>query len=193
MQGTQRWLMIRMSAYGAVLVFFVACYSTIFRSTLSAALVGLAMSQAVSVSQSLGQLTRMGVELEATMTHVERVIEYCGLEPEPPAVLDSDPPRSQFPREGRVEFDHFSARYRPGLPLVLKDLSFVVEPGQRVGLCGRTGGGKSSIANALFGMMQTDRGTIRIDGVDISTLGRATLRQAMSIIPQVRTTILWII
>ena len=164
---------------------FVALWSTFFRSTLSAALVGLAMSQAVGVSESLSRLTRMGVELEATMTHVERVMEYCRLQPEEPApVLKTDPSRSQFPSQGRVEFNHLSARYRPGLPLVLKDLTFTVEPGQRVGLCGRTGSGKSSIANALFGMMAVESGKILIDGVDTSTLGRSTLRQAMSIIPQ---------
>lgn len=185
MQGTQRWLMIRMACFGAVLIGFVALWSSIFRSSLSAALVGLAMSQAVGVSESLSRLTRMGVELEATMTHVERVLEYCRLQPEQPApVLPTDPSPSEFPKEGRVVFDHLSARYRPGLPLVLKDLSFTVEPAQRVGLCGRTGSGKSSIANALFGMMLVESGKILIDGICTGSLGRSTLRQAMSIIPQ---------
>ena len=183
--GTQRWLMIRMACFGAVLIGFVALWSSLFRSSLSAALVGLAMSQAVGVSDALSQLTRIGVELEATMTHVERVLEYCNLQPEQPApVLPSDPPRSQFPRHGKLEFDHLCARYRTGLALVLSDLSFTVNPGQHVGLCGRTGSGKSSIANALFGMMQVQSGSIRIDGVCTSTLGRATLRKALSIIPQ---------
>lgn len=141
------------------------------------------MSQAVGVSEALSRLTRIGVELEATMTHVERVMEYCNLQPErPAALLPTDPPH--FPSQGKVEFDHFCARYRPGLPLVLSDLCFTATPGERVGLCGRTGSGKSSIANALFGMMQVESGSIRIDDVCTSTLGRATLRKAMSIIPQ---------
>eukprot|EP01052_Picozoa_sp_SAG31_P000605 SAG31_NODE_17_length_35773_cov_25.999271_30_plen_784_part_00 len=185
MQGTQRWLMVRMACFGAVIIGFVALWSSLFRSSLSAALVGLAMSQAVGVSDALSRLTRIGVELEATMTHVERVMGYCNLQPEQPApVLPTDPPRSHFPSQGKVEFDHLCARYRPGLPLVLTDLCFTAMPGERVGLCGRTGSGKSSIANALFGMMQVESGSIRIDGVCTSTLGRATLRKAMSIIPQ---------
>ena len=182
MQGTQRWLMVRMASFGAVLTAFVAIYSAVFRSTLTPALVGLCMSQAVAVSESLNRLTRMSVELEATMTHTERVLEYGQLPVEAAAVLPSDP--RVFPTTGKLAFENVSARYRPGLPLVLNALSFAVSSGEHVGLCGRTGSGKSSIANALFGMMQVERGRVVIDGIDASRLGVATLRRAMAIIPQ---------
>ena len=130
---------------------------------------------------------RMSIELEATMTHVERVVEYSNLPTERPAREPTDPPLKghSFPSEGRIEFRNVCARYRPGLPLVLRDVSFQVRGAEKVGLCGRTGSGKSSIANALFGMLLLEQGgAILIDGYDTAALGLETLRRALSIIPQ---------
>lgn len=77
-------------------------------------------------------------------------------------------------------------RYRPGLPLVLRGLSAEIQGGQKIGVVGRTGAGKSSLINALFRLAELDDGKIVIDGVDISTLGLRQLRGQMAIIPQVQ-------
>ena len=75
-------------------------------------------------------------------------------------------------------------RYRPELELCLKDVSFVINGGERVGVCGRTGAGKSSLTLALFRILEASAGKIRIDGVDVSTIGLHALRSIISIIPQ---------
>jgi ATP-binding cassette subfamily C (CFTR/MRP) protein 1 len=89
-----------------------------------------------------------------------------------------------WPSEGRIEFKEYSLKYRPDTELVLKDLSFTVEGRQKIGIVGRTGAGKSTICLALTRIVEAYDGQILIDGVDISTLGLADLREHITIIPQ---------
>jgi ABC-type multidrug transport system fused ATPase/permease subunit len=99
------------------------------------------------------------------------------------AVLLDEP---GWPTAGRLRFQGVSMRYRPGLDLVLRGLSFEVEAGRHVGIVGRTGAGKSSLLGVLFRLVEIEEGVIEIDGRDIRSVGLHTLREAMSIIPQVR-------
>jgi len=92
--------------------------------------------------------------------------------------------RFEWPEKASIEFKNVNARYREGLPLVLKDLSFAIEAGQKVGIVGRTGAGKSSVTLTLFRIVELDQGQICIVGVDIATLGLHTLRNKLTIIPQ---------
>ena len=85
---------------------------------------------------------------------------------------------------GAIEFDNASLAYRPGLPLVLKNLNFKINPMEKIGICGRTGAGKSSIMTALYRLSELELGKIIIDDIDISTLGLKDLRSKLSIIPQ---------
>lgn len=89
-----------------------------------------------------------------------------------------------WPKEGTIQFDSYSTRYRKGLDLVLSDVSFQVEPNQKVGVVGRTGAGKSSLTMALFRIIEPTNGTIYIDGLDICQLGLFNLRSKITIIPQ---------
>jgi len=105
------------------------------------------------------------------------------LESEPPLRLDSDP-KKDWPPQGRLEFKNVEWRYRENLPLALKNVSFTVNPGERVGIVGRTGAGKSSILTALFRTGPLAGGEIFVDDTEISTIGVETLRRNLSIIPQ---------
>ena len=93
-------------------------------------------------------------------------------------------PQTGWPRTGSVVFEHFAMRYRRGLPLVLDDVSFEVRHGEKVGIVGRTGSGKSSLMAALFRIVEAARGRILVDGVDISTVSLGDLRRNLAIIPQ---------
>ena len=126
----------------------------------------------------------MSVDVESKMVYVERVLQYIDLAPEPPLRLDSDPSKSVFPSAGSVEFERVCLRYRPGLPLALHDASFSIPGGSKCGVCGRTGAGKSTLAAALFRLTELVSGTVRIDGVDIRTLGLHCLRHALAVVPQ---------
>ena len=96
-------------------------------------------------------------------------------------------PAQDWPQEGAVDFQSFSTRYRPGLDLVLKDFTCSVKPGEKIGIVGRTGAGKSSLALALFRIIEAASGHISIDGIRISDLGLHGLRSKLTIIPQVKS------
>ena len=85
---------------------------------------------------------------------------------------------------GALEFRDVELRYQPHLPLVLKGLTLSVAPGTRLGVCGRTGSGKSTLFLASFWMMETSRGVILVDGVDIQTVPIPTIRTRLTIVPQ---------
>ena len=94
-------------------------------------------------------------------------------------------PALDWPQEGAVEFHNYETRYRAGLDLVLKDFTCSIKPGEKIGIVGRTGAGKSSLALALFRIIEAAGGYIAIDGINISELGLHNLRSKLTIIPQV--------
>ena len=129
--------------------------------------------------------SRQSVEVETQMTSVERVLDYCTLEQEPPARLAHRPP-VHWPSQGRIVFDDVTLSYsddRQASP-ALTHVSLVVEAGEKIGIVGRTGAGKSSFIQTLFRMRTLVDGHIRIDQIDIATIGLDDLRRRISIIPQ---------
>ena len=123
------------------------------------------------------------VNLEAQMTYAERVFEFIDEEQESPRVLASDP-ASDWPSGGAITIKDASLRYRPGLPLALNGVSIKILPKERVGICGRTGSGKSTLTLALFRIVELVSGSIELDGRNVAELGLQTLRRALTIIPQ---------
>jgi ABC-type multidrug transport system fused ATPase/permease subunit len=121
------------------------------------------------------------------MSSVERILYYShNIESEAPSEIpEKDPPAGSWPTEGTIQFRNASMRYRDG-PLVLKGVSLDVKPGEKVGVCGRTGSGKSSLMISLFRIseLENDGGAILIDGVNTSEIGTTSLRKNLSIIPQ---------
>lgn len=103
---------------------------------------------------------------------------YTELVSESAAILSSDPSEGKWPTEGAIEFENVQLRYRPELPLVLKGISFQIRPGEKVGIIGRTGAGKSSITQALFRMVEISGGGIWVDGRSIRDLGLETVRSS---------------
>jgi ABC-type multidrug transport system fused ATPase/permease subunit len=116
---------------------------------------------------------------------VERVEEYSSIEQEPAAVIEGHRPPENWPSDGVVKVSGLEIKYAPELPAVLKDLSFVTKPREKIGVVGRTGAGKSTLSLAFFRILPFAKGKIVIDDVDISTLGLRDLRTRLTIIPQV--------
>jgi len=123
------------------------------------------------------------------MVSVERVLAFGDIEAEAPLVNKGDEPLliSGWPREGTLEVQDLSVRYRPTLPLVLDNISFRIPHGARVGIVGRTGSGKSTIVQTFFRLLEAEQGRIMLDGVDISEVGLHALRTHISVLPQVPT------
>ncbi|KZV86285.1 hypothetical protein EXIGLDRAFT_752906 [Exidia glandulosa HHB12029] len=180
----QRWLGVRMDLLSNILVLGIGIIGVGLRNTENPSKIGIVLTYTLSVTQVMGQTMSMLAQVEQNMNTVERVVKYCELEPEPPLEQPTDPPKSEWPSSGTIEFDNVCLRYRPHLPLALRNVSFTVKPGERVGIVGRTGAGKSTILGALFRTGPLEGGRILIDGVDIGSLGLATLRESLSIIPQ---------
>jgi len=145
----------------------------------------------VTLSQmiQLGAVTQFfmntSAELMNQMVSVERVLEYCQIESEAPLLTESDEALSQeWPKSGDISIINLAARYRSSLQLSLQNVSFTVENGQRIGVVGRSGSGKSTFVQALFRILEADSGSITIDGIDISSLGLTRLRQSIGVITQ---------
>ncbi|KAK8263526.1 hypothetical protein V6Z12_D12G050000 [Gossypium hirsutum] len=109
---------------------------------------------------------------------------YINLLSEAPDVIESHRPPPGWPSSGSIQFEDVVLRYRPELPPVLCGLSFTTSPSEKIGIVGRTGAGKSSMLNALFRIVELEKGRILIDGCDTSRFGLSDLRKALSIIPQ---------
>lgn len=183
--ANQRWIGVHITSIGSVFVLLIAllCVNSIF--DIDAASTGVVLSYVIQMVLLLVILVRSGTQFENNMNSAERLQEYAEeLPEEAPYVLTEINVPPSWPTSGSIEFEDVSMRYRPGLPLVLKNVSLSVTHSEKVGVCGRTGAGKSSIISCLFRLSELANGRIIIDGVDISTVGLHKLRSQMSIIPQ---------
>ncbi|XP_053694450.1 multidrug resistance-associated protein 1-like [Sabethes cyaneus] len=177
-----RWLAIRLEIVGAVVVFLAALFAMLSRETIGAAMVGLSITYALNISTVLSFLVRMTSEVETNIVAVERLEEYTVLPRE--ASWEKGTVAKSWPDQGKVEFAEYKIRYREGLDLVIRGISLNVEGGEKIGIVGRTGAGKSSLTLGLFRIVEAAGGQIIIDGLDISQMGLHQLRSRLTIIPQ---------
>lgn len=179
-----RWLATRLEFIGNIITFFAALFAVFSRDTIDGGKVGLSITYALSVTQTLHWLVRMSSEVETNIVAVERIKEYTETTQEAPWERPSNKPQADWPQEGVVEFNDYSTRYREGLDLVVKNINCKISKGEKIGIVGRTGAGKSSLTLGLFRIIEAAGGYITIDGVNISKIGLHDLRSRLTIIPQ---------
>lgn len=184
--SANRWLAVRLEFLGSVIILGAAGLSilTLKSGHLTAGLVGLSVSYALQITQSLNWIVRMTVEVETNIVSVERILEYSRLPSEAPEYIEDFKPLTLWPLKGEINFKNYSTRYRPELDLVLKNINLSIKQHEKIGIVGRTGAGKSSLTLALFRIIEASSGNIDIDDVDTSAIGLADLRHKLSIIPQ---------
>lgn len=181
--ANQRWLSLRLDCIGLIMIFVLSMLVVTSRFTVNPSTGGVVLSYMLSIMGAFQFAVRQMAEVENDMNNAERVHYYgTQLEEEAPEHVGEVPPA--WPHKGEIVFENVQLRYRAGLPLVLKDISVHIKGGERVGVVGRTGAGKSSIMQALFRLVELSGGQITIDGVNISKIGLNDLRSKLSIIPQ---------
>uniref|UniRef100_A0A8C4EG28 Multidrug resistance-associated protein 1 n=1 Tax=Dicentrarchus labrax TaxID=13489 RepID=A0A8C4EG28_DICLA len=179
-----RWLAVRLEFVGNFIVSFAALFAVIARESLSPGIMGLAISYALQLTASLTWLVRMSSDVETNIVAVERVKEYSDTEKEAEWKQESSSLPPGWPTKGCIDIRGFSLRYRHDLDPAIHNINININGGEKVGIVGRTGAGKSSLTLGLFRIIEAAEGHIFIDGVDIAQLGLHDLRSRITIIPQ---------
>ncbi|XP_078129766.1 ATP-binding cassette sub-family C member 10 isoform X1 [Sander vitreus] len=183
--ATTQWLSIRLQMIGVAVVTGLGVIAVVQHqyNSVDPGLVGLSLSYALSITNLLCGLIFSFTQTEMQLVSVERTEEYStGLPTEPQHQNTQLSPA--WPEQGWLEFRGVVLVYRDGLPNALDGVSLVVRPGEKVGIVGRTGSGKSTLFLALFRMVELNQGQILLDGLDISSVGLSQLRSRLAIIPQ---------
>nr|QBP17584.1 ABCC1-X8-like protein [Brachionus rotundiformis]QNH67883.1 ATP-binding cassette transporter subfamily C member 1 X8 [Brachionus rotundiformis] len=180
----ERWLIIRLDFIANLIAALASLFAVFSRNSLSPGLVGLSISLSITVSQALNFFVKMGAEFEANITAVERVKEYFSIPQEPEWNKRDLVIPSTWPSAGKVVLNNFSVKYREDSAFVLRNINAEIMPGEKIGIVGRTGAGKSSLTLALFRLLENSVGDIIIDGINIKNIGLHDLRHKLTIIPQ---------
>ncbi|XP_059488287.1 ATP-binding cassette sub-family C member Sur [Neocloeon triangulifer] len=189
LNSSNRWLGVALDYLGGVIVFAAVLTALLSAHLLphvvTPALVGLAVNYTLLVPIYLNWVVKFLADMEMYMTAVERLDQYARLPQEDyKDHLEASVPK-QWPHEGHIKFQGVSLRYDVSREPVLAKLDLDIPAGQKLGICGRTGSGKSSLAMSLFGMVEAFEGRLLIDGLDVlKDVPLSTLRSRLSAIPQ---------
>ncbi|XP_020587658.1 ABC transporter C family member 10-like [Phalaenopsis equestris] len=183
--AASEWLIQRLETMSALILSSSALVMAILPpGTFSPGFVGLALSYGLSLNMSLVFSIQNQCMLANYIISVERLNQYMHVPSEAPEVIRTNRPTPNWPAFGRVEFQNLQIRYRPDTPLVIQGISCVFEGGDKIGIVGRTGSGKTTLIGALFRLVEPAGGRIVIDEIDIAEIGLHDLRLRFGIIPQ---------
>lgn len=177
--------MLRVELVGGLSIFGTQILA--LSGTMSSGTSAVAITQAANFTMSLYWLCRGWANLEQELTSIERVVDYLPpkIPQEPPQYIEGAEAPAAWPsRQATIKFDDVWLRYDASFDPVLKGVSFEIRPGEKVGIVGRTGSGKSTCASSLLRFADPEKGSISIEGIDIRTLGLHDLRSRISFIPQ---------
>ncbi|ETO75990.1 hypothetical protein F444_08532 [Phytophthora nicotianae P1976] len=190
--AASRWLATRLDFLSVAIIFIVSLYLVATAGSVGSLTSGLSLTYSLMLTSMVQWVMRSVDRTDNAMTSVERLLSFRQIENEGDEGKHVDEllehglagKAKSWPSRGAIRFDHLCLRYRPELPLVLKGVDMDVAAGEKVGICGRTGAGKSSLMVALFRICDFDSGRVFIDDVDIATINLRELRRSLAIIPQ---------
>ncbi|KAI5962643.1 uncharacterized protein KGF55_003719 [Candida pseudojiufengensis] len=181
-----RWLFFRLQVIGglAVLSASIMLISTTKTSQpLTSSMAGFLMTYALQVTGSLRIVVRQSAEVETSVVAVERCLEYTELKSEETSANKVIPPLN-WPTKGEIKFINYSTKYRENLDLILKNINLSIKQNEKIGVVGRTGAGKSSLALSIFRIIEPVEGNVEIDNLNTSNITLFDLRHKLGIIPQ---------
>ena len=184
--GCLAWLAINIDLIGFCLLFFILVVAYFMRNTASASSIGVLLSYVLKLVEKNFYFYEQFNLNERTSKSLESCEAYTHIVQEAPLVFKNDKSLKEknFPQTGKIEFKNFSVKYRPDTKIVLKNLNFIINSGEKIGVVGRTGSGKSTLCLCLFRILEPTLGTIFIDDIDITKIGLSLLREIITVIPQ---------
>ncbi|KAI1128414.1 ABC transporter [Nemania abortiva] len=179
----QRWLNLVLDLIVGAEAVLVVGLALGLRHTTSPGLLGVSLNNVLSFNVALSSLVSGWTVLETSLGSIARLKQFeADVEPEDKGELMDQPP-PHWPDRGAIEFSNVTAHHNSS-SRGIQEVNLRIEPGQRVGVCGRTGSGKSSLLGAILGLLDTQSGRIIIDGIDLSTIPRDTTRERLLVVPQ---------
>ncbi|KAK3767840.1 hypothetical protein RRG08_005334, partial [Elysia crispata] len=178
-----RWLSVNLDSLANIVIFCTGIFQIVMPGS-TAGEAGLVISYALQISGSLPWMVRQVADFETNIVSVERIKEYSEVVQESDWIVSSKRAPPTWPSKGVVMFNNFSMRYREGLDLVIRGMTVRIEGGEKVGIVGRTGAGKSSLSLSLFRLVEAASGSIMVDGLNIADIGLHDLRARITILPQ---------
>ncbi len=182
-----RWFSTRIPLLGGLISFGLVTMILILARSgqISPGVTGLALVYALRLWEHLNNAIRSFTMVESNLIGVERLQHFQQLEAEAPVTLGPTlESKEAWPLRGEIHLRDVSARYAPGLPLVLQNCNLLIPAGQKVGIIGRTGAGKSTLFQILFRFIEITEGQVLIDGIDTRSIPLDRLRSSLAIIPQ---------
>ena len=182
--GIMNWYTLMLDFLSYMFIVFLILFSIFFRFDFEPATIGILLNYCVQIQDELVRYLTCRSNLENDMVGLERAIAYTKIIQERPDKMPKDDEIGIWPSEGNIKFENYSVQYRPETEIVLKNLNFEIRSKEKIGIVGRTGSGKSTIALCLFRILEAKEGKIYIDDIDISQIGLTKLRSNITIIPQ---------
>ncbi|EUC62287.1 P-loop nucleoside triphosphate hydrolase, partial [Rhizoctonia solani AG-3 Rhs1AP] len=182
LQNLNRWICIRMDALGGLFAAGLASYLVYYHTSADASNTGFSLNMAVTFSGIIIWWVRVLNDFEIQGNSLERIQDYIQIEQEPESTPEKVPP-AYWPASGNITVENLTARYSKDGPAVLHNVSFEIKSGERVGVVGRTGSGKSSLTLSLLRMIPIE-GNVYYDGIPTHAVNLDALRSSITIIPQ---------
>ena len=182
--GTSQWFDITLDFISFAFIASLMVFTMLFKENFASDSIGILLTYCINFQHVLAHWLYVVTGFENSMVSLERCLHYTKCPSEGELISENDRSLGEWPREGRIQFVNYSVRYRPDTEVVLKNLNFEIRSHEKVGIVGRTGSGKSTISLCLLRLLESLKGTIYIDGIDISTIGLSKLRRNLTIIPQ---------
>uniref|UniRef100_A0A7S3KSB4 Uncharacterized protein n=2 Tax=Euplotes crassus TaxID=5936 RepID=A0A7S3KSB4_EUPCR len=185
-RGLNSWLCMRLMSISMIFIIFLYIYCIVYRDSQDTVIIGLLMGYVIELQWNMREFVHEITRIHIQMASFDKCKKITEIPQEAAQRLPvpKDENGEQWMSKGRVEFKDFSLRYREDTEVVLKKINLSIKAGEKVGIVGRTGAGKSTLCLALCRIIEALRGSIEIDGVDISKVGLADLRDRITIIPQ---------
>mmetsp|Transcript_19102 Transcript_19102/g.18734 ORF Transcript_19102/g.18734 Transcript_19102/m.18734 type:complete len:705 (+) Transcript_19102:2007-4121(+) len=182
-ESLRSWFAIRIEFVSLFLLGFTSGFMLYYRSKADPILIGVLFNRFIMFNMMLLFSCQLLSDLEGDLVSYDRCLKMLEI-PQEREQRKYMPELMDWPSQGQIEFEDYSLKYRPDTEVVLKNLNFTIKPKEKIGIVGRTGAGKSTICLALCRIVEAFEGKIKIDGIDVSTLGIADLRERITIIPQ---------